>query len=346
MVNQSATNFLLRHPNIFGSTRNRPDTSITMVRRHQNHRRQRYNYSPHDSSPHFPVLNILIGIVVTLCLWNVWTAPPPARVMESTMGGQVMQQNQQLQRQSSQQQVEEVTPIQMSSLSSLSTMSNTSQDITSVQDEIHLFPVHTAANGQKFIVLSSGPSRQTTSPRSPEQQEGEFGQAPRVIGNVAKKSAGGKPTKTNTYGEKSSRKQSDTLSVPKTISRHKKEKKIMTPNQRGLSTPLFIDTVSYEPLSSSSPGSSSSQAHHHFRPYWYSWFLGIAISGSVLAGGLLAKRVLKRMDRWEQLSKEDSLAFDVAYTTAFVYDEDAQSYGSFVETTSDWSRDNLDRFDV
>lgn len=43
----------------------------------------------------------------------------------------------------------------------------------------------------------------------------------------------------------------------------------------------------------------------------------MAVAGSVLGGGILAKRALDRMDRWEQLSQEDSLAFDIAYTSPY-----------------------------
>lgn len=314
----------------------------TMVHRRQNHHhRHRYHYSPHDASPHFPMLNVMIGIAVALCLWNIWTAPPPTVVTSSSTmdyaaskqapnSAQQLQQEQQQQQQqqSMQQRVVEVPPTQLSS----SALSNTSQ--ASEQVDMHLFPVHTAANGQKYILLAPSRRSQKDTPRAKSvepQQEGEFGQQPRGKTSTPKKTVVSHPPKTGGHG---------TTKTPKNKDMKKQH---MKANRRGLSTPLFVDTVTYDTLSSSS---SSSYPHHHLRPKWSSWFYGIAITGSVLAGGLFAKRALKRMDRWEQLSKEDSLAFDVAYTTAFVYDDDVDSYGSFAAAASDWSGDYMDRFDV
>ena len=39
---------------------------------------RRYQYhNPRDASPHYGILNCLIGFAVLLCLWNIWTAPSP-----------------------------------------------------------------------------------------------------------------------------------------------------------------------------------------------------------------------------------------------------------------------------
>jgi hypothetical protein len=59
---------------------------------------------------------------------------------------------------------------------------------------------------------------------------------------------------------------------------------------------------------------------------------------SVLSGGILAKRALDRFYKWEEKEQEDSLAFDIAYTT----NVSEIGYGSFV---SNWTGD-LDKFDV
>ncbi|KAL3906233.1 MAG: hypothetical protein SGARI_004094, partial [Bacillariaceae sp.] len=277
----------------------------------------------------------MIGIAVALCLWNVWTAPPPttvssastvdfaaARQALSTNG----QQQQQLQQQEERQSIQHVTSEEPVTQLMSSTLSNTSQ--ATVHHGARVFPVHTAANGQKFILLVPEQSRRKDAPKtlSVEQREGEFGQEPKTEAVNRKKSVANQPNKTAAHGGTKSPNNKDA------------KRKHVRANRRGLSTPLFVDTVTFDPLSSSS-------ARHHLRPQWSSWFYGIAITGSVLAGGLFAKRALIRMDRWEQLSKEDSLAFDVAYTTAFVYDDDADSYGSFAAAASDWSGDYMDRFD-
>jgi len=114
----------------------------------------------------------------------------------------------------------------------------------------------------------------------------------------------------------------------------------MNSSPRGFSSPLFVET---EPRSSTGVSETASSPTR-LRPRWSSWIYAFAITGSIVAGGLYAKRTLERIDRWEQLSKEDSLAYDVAYTS--VYNDDVISYGSFASVTSEWSGDFLDRFDV
>jgi hypothetical protein len=64
----------------------------------------------------------------------------------------------------------------------------------------------------------------------------------------------------------------------------------------------------------------------------------VAISGAIIAGALMAKRALDKLQKWEQQSQEDSLAYDIAYTTT----TSEVGYGSFV---SNWT-DDLDKFDV
>jgi hypothetical protein len=60
---------------------------------------------------------------------------------------------------------------------------------------------------------------------------------------------------------------------------------------------------------------------------------------SVLAGGLLAKRVFENAYKWELQAREDSLAYDIAYTST----TSEIGYGSFV---SDWTGSSIDKFDV
>jgi hypothetical protein len=68
-----------------------------------------------------------------------------------------------------------------------------------------------------------------------------------------------------------------------------------------------------------------------------STILLLAFSCSFVAGGLYAKRALDRYQKWEIRSQEDSLAYDIAYTT-----KTEVSYGSM---GSSWS-DEWSKFDV
>ena len=71
----------------------------------------------------------------------------------------------------------------------------------------------------------------------------------------------------------------------------------------------------------------------------------LAISGSVLAGGMMAKRALDKVHKWEQQSLHDSLTYDMAYTEPGGYGSFSEvEYGSFASV---WTgTDTLDKFDV
>mmetsp|Transcript_17737 Transcript_17737/g.49107 ORF Transcript_17737/g.49107 Transcript_17737/m.49107 type:complete len:286 (+) Transcript_17737:1594-2451(+) len=100
-------------------------------------------------------------------------------------------------------------------------------------------------------------------------------------------------------------------------------------DQRGLSTP------------------ESQKSNHRFR--WENLFFTIVGSGTLLVGRILSKKALNRRDRWKRLSKADPLAYDYDLVhTLSVPDEDSwKSYGSFDSaSSSDWSGDCFDRFDV
>ncbi|KAG7368108.1 hypothetical protein IV203_030851 [Nitzschia inconspicua] len=292
---------------------------------------RRYHYSPHDGSLHFGILNVMIALAVVMCLWNVWTVTPAngesnvstsrAAIQDYTSIStasssssspkqqQLLEQNEKHQELMMQQQLSSKTATTTPTeplLKMLILSGDPSRE--KIQNGIQLYPVHTSSNGQKFILLAPEQTHSESRTMTTEQVNvaGEFRDGSKI------------PTAHST-----------------------EMKKQVRSKRRGLSAPLFVDVVTYEPLSSSS-GSSSTYAHHHYRPNWYSWMYGIAISGSVFAGGLFAKLALIRMDMWEQLSKEDSLAFDVAYTSP--YHDEVESYGSFA--TSDWSGDYLDRFDI
>lgn len=65
----------------------------------------------------------------------------------------------------------------------------------------------------------------------------------------------------------------------------------------------------------------------------------VAMSCSIVAGALMAKKALDKLHKWEQQSQEDSLVFDMAYTTSA---KELLGYGSFF---SAWNGD-LDKYDV
>jgi hypothetical protein len=280
---------------------------------------RRHHYNPHDGSPHFGMLNILIGLAVMMCLWNVWTAPPPKSAINASVSSSMIRNYSctYIERQKSchdqqelQQQEDEARRLQL--VRAIKPQSTTRTQISApaekIQNGIRLLPAHTGSDGQKFILLASKRGQETLNKAIVSSNELE------KEGNILKMH-----------------------SQPRRKSSIRKDE--VYTNRRGLSTPLFVDMVTYETLPASS---SSMYPRHHYQPNLSSWLFGTAVSGSILAGGLLAVRILIRMDRWEQLSKEDSLAFDVAYTSPYI--DDGESYGSFA--SSEWSGDRLDRFDV
>jgi hypothetical protein len=278
---------------------------------------RRYHYSHHDGSPHIGMINFLIGLAVILCLWNVWTAPPPTSATTTTTASSSTMRNDSTtyteilpksdnNMQQEQQERRQQEPKRLQLVREIQPHSQISVPVEKSYNGIRLLPVQTASNGQKFILLAS--------------ERGQEADTKAIVS-------------VNELGKVSDSPKAHSLPTPYKSSFRKKQ---VHTNRKGLSTPLFVDTVTYESSSSSAfPG-------HYYRPNWSSWLYGIAVSGSILAGGLLAIRALKRMEQWEQLSKEDSLAFDVAYTST--YKDDVDSYGSF--EPFEWSGDRLDRFDV
>lgn len=69
------------------------------------------------------------------------------------------------------------------------------------------------------------------------------------------------------------------------------------------------------------------------------FYFSVTASCAVILVAISARRMLHRIQRWEQQSQEDSLAYDMAYTDNY----SEIGYGSFVSTS--WS-DDLDKFDV
>lgn len=303
---------------------------ISELRQHRNSRLKlsdmpllHYRYNVHDASPHLGMLNMLIGVSVIFCLWNVWAAPPlttttlqSSSTMDTPTNSNTMYEVNSINQQETKQHFD-TEMMRLASALSLPTLA----PIESLnQQTLHLLPIHTASNGQKYILLTGQDLQSRTIPSKQDEvyeKRLQISDTKYSIRTQDEMRNGGKATHTS-----NSRKRAPKQLVPST--------------RRELSTPLFVDSVTYEPFSSTS---SSLTTAYHYRPNWTSWVYGIAISCSILAGGLFARISLQRMDRWEHLSKEDSLAFDVAYTS---YIDD---HGSFF-TVSDWSGDHLDRFDV
>lgn len=94
-------------------------------------------------------------------------------------------------------------------------------------------------------------------------------------------------------------------------------------------------------LSKQNPTNQMTETNNNKSPstFWSSTLMVVfLITGSVVSGGILAKKSLDRFYKWEEKEQEDLLAFDIAYTTTV----SEIGYGSFV---SDWTGD-LDKFDV
>lgn len=92
-------------------------------------------------------------------------------------------------------------------------------------------------------------------------------------------------------------------------------------------------------LSKQYPTNQTTETNNKSSSIWRSTLMVVfLITSSVVSGGILAKRSLDRLYKWEEKEREDLLAFDIAYTTTV----SEIGYGSFV---SNWTGD-LDKFDV
>ncbi|MGK3744123.1 MAG: hypothetical protein ACI8RD_010807 [Bacillariaceae sp.] len=340
-------------------------------------RRYRYGHNnPHDASPHYGMLNFLIGLAVLLCLWNVWTAPSPDTdtsyvrnnsqkySYNSNDGRMRMNSGEEYeeQKQRSNQQDETSYSMPLSDGSSrvedphlkMSSSGKTTGSFVKNQ-QLRSIPT-TLMDGHKVIVLSPSMTRglrqdddshtmnglKVQRQRQRQQQH----QPRQSLQNVQIVPAPFPLAST-------------TDNVPKTkaLPSNRGLSEYSSSNDSHLSQPVQSRSRS---SSSSSPKnignnssadstlSSSSYTRGNRRPLRWSHFIyAIAVSCSLLAGGVYAKRTLERIDRWEQLSKEDSLAFDIAYTTMTMDTYSDVSYGSFGSvSTTDWSGDYLDRFDI
>jgi hypothetical protein len=345
-------------------------------------RRYRYGHNnPHDASPHYGMLNFLIGLAVLLCLWNVWTAPSPdidtsyvtnnsqkysynsndGRMRMNSGKEQEQEQQQQQQQHSNQQDVISYSAFLSDGNSRVADpylkMSSSGKRTDSLMKNQQLRSIPTTLmDGHKVIVLSPSIAhglRQEEDSHTlncfqvrPQRQRQQQHQPKQSLQNVQIVPARFPLAST-----------SDSLPKTKTLPSNRGLSGYSPSNNSHISQP--VKTLSRSSSSSSSRNignnssaeyslSSSSYTRGNRRPLRWSHFIyAIAISCSLLAGGVYAKRTLERIDRWEQLSKEDSLAFDIAYTTMTMDTYSDVSYGSFGSvSTTDWSGDYLDRFDV
>ena len=340
-------------------------------------RRYRYGHNnPHDASPHYGMLNFLIGLAVLICLWNVWTAPSPdtdtsyvtnnsQKYSYNSNDGRMRMNSgkeQEEQQQHSNQQDEMSYSASLSDGSSrvkdpylkMSSSGKTTDSLMKSQ-QLRLIPT-TLIDGHKVIVLSPSIAHRLRQEEDshtmngfqvrPQRQRQQQHQPKQSLQNVQTVPAPFPLAST-----------SDNLPKTRTLPSNRGLSEYSSSNNIHISQPVQNPAWS---SSSSSPRnignnssaeyslSSSSYTRGNRRPLRWSHFIyATAISCSLLAGGVYAKRTLERIDRWEQLSKEDSLAFDIAYTTTTMDTYSDVSYGSFGSvSTTDWSGDYLDRFDV
>jgi hypothetical protein len=363
------------------------------------HDRHRY----HDGSLHHGILNWLIGFAVLLCLFNAWTTPPPSLAKGAdggstdgvdtadswtTSGSSSSSSN-------NNNNIEEAATADRYQQQQLSTDAvrdtpvYTSTGAGGVDDgaaahrgttlilqqpppppaiatatniegqlPLGLLPMHTMPDGRKVFLLSPSYQPQQPYPGDPATAAGG-GDTPADARVMMMN--GPQHSKTVDH---TSRRRRDPAKYRHDAS---PTSYYRAAPPRGGPLPASASTSSSAP--EAGPAGFPMPSAVAVR-----WALCMmAVTGSVLGGGLLAKRALDRIDRWEQLSKEDSLAFDIAYTSPYTAGEGAgglaggpagflyprststssnndgtgseASYGSF-SSTADWRGDRLNRFDV
>jgi len=326
-----------------------------MVRRYQYH-------NPHDASPHCGMLKCLIGLAVLLCIWNVWTsgAPDTDTTSYTARNSKTYSYNSndgRMIRNLGEKEKDQKRRSKQQYKTSYSTYLNDGR--STVEDpylkvsssgeplvknnQLQSIPM-TEMSGHRLILipltaiheLQQGEGIHSTIGLQVQQQQQinhSLRNAPIVPQPFPVVSAIDHRHKTNilpSNGELSEQLSSNDIHLVQPVQTHSR---------------LRSSSSSSLPRNNSMSSSYTQNSRRHL--HWSHFIYAVAVSCSLLAGGIFARRALERIDRWEQLCKEDSLAFDIAYTSMTTDTYSDVSYGSAGSISStDWSGDYLDRFDV
>lgn len=325
-------------------------------------RRYRY-HNPHDASPHYGMLKCLIGLVVSLCIWNVWTCGSPDPTSYTTSNsktysynsndGRMIKNSEEKegdQKRRSKQQYK--TSYSSSLTNGRSTVEDPYLKVSSSvatneplvkNNQLQSIPM-TVTSGHRLILmpltaiheLRQGEDIHSIIGLQVQQQQQQINHSLRNTQVV--------PQRFPVTFASDNRPKTSTLPINRDLSKY------LPSNDIHLSQPVqthsrLRSSTSSSPRKNSTSSSYTRNSRRHLR--WSHFIYAVAVSCSLLAGGVFARRALERIDRWEQLCKEDSLAFDLAFTSMATDAYSDVSYGSAgSKSSTDWSGDYLDRFDV
>ena len=257
----------------------------------------------YQGSPNLGAFNLMIGTAVILCLWKLWVAD------EVTMPTTTMTTAQ-------------------------------SQKYLSIYDgayQQHILPIETL-DGHPVVLLSSQLLSRSPKLKSPTKQN--------TIRPPTRKGSNVFPVEVKSTEKSPQQTIRNTVAMraasAKTESGSKRNDK-----SRTISTSTLLQGGQHKSTTTSS-ASSAKQKYHHQHQYHGTrsqaksfWDLVVlfAISGSIVTGAFYARTALEKLQRWEEQSNEDSLAYDMAYTDTV----SEINYGSFV---SSWDGGDLDKFDI
>lgn len=306
---------------------------------YRSRRRRRFQ----QSSPNTRFLNILLAFATTLCLFNLWVVPSNSNDEDNiieTRSYRSVNRQARLQQQQQQQQPQynqgEPQPFQLE---------QTQKYMMAVplltKDESHNLVVLAAPESK--ALMGSARDMEFTDNRAQIQQQQSSQQAAPISSSPNSK----KSDFTDTSGRE--------FSVSKS---HVHPPKALGTQENAATVRRVLPAVSYR-------GARKTQTMVAAKTTSPSRILRVALllvaSAALVSGALLAKKALEGVERWEQQSQEDSLAYDMAYTehqptmgtplrngwTSRVHSGSGGcsdiGYGSFVSTT--WS-DELEKFDL
>jgi hypothetical protein len=250
------------------------------------------HYHYYRGSPNYAVLNLLIGSLVVMCLWNIWVAPATDEV--------------------------EIMPTTSTAFGNPTSLQQQYVSIYDGASQKHVLPIQ-VVDGHPAVFISPQMLARSSKFDSP------------IMLSLPNPNENDLNSYQNQGVAVATESNARPILQPRRIQSNNniKDKKLHAKQKPRLHT-----TAKSPPRSKFSKNGSSGSNRAPQR----SIFFLLALSGSALTGGVFAKRALEKLQKWEEQSNEDSLAYDMAYTDTV----SEIGYGSFVTS---WSND-LDKFDV
>lgn len=270
------------------------------------------------ASLNYSILNIIIRWCIFYCIWNLWTLPRLESTNEHIDISMRVPGNQTI--------LQESLPVHIINGHKTVLISGLLQSFTTAKAEDVNSTMYAAAttDTKSTLKLASHDSSIGTRHKPQDALKTHYNQKPPRRRSAATKhriparyQRSNKEIKSQAHGTKS---------------------KVTTSQAKASQSPSKSEPVARRLRYESLQSSLGQSAPISQQPQQRSSFVLLVFSCALIGGGMFALRALKRLEKWEILSQEDNLAYDIAHTT-----KSDSNYGSF--DLQSW-QDDLSKFDV